>query len=174
MKAARRRRPATAGRRCAAVRPGPGCTPVRATVLVLHRPVRELFVTSGVASLVEVSTAVLSRATLGEVPVGDSLWGTWVPYFLLSGCGTFALGLLLAALRWPTSLSLVVGPAFGVALVWLVDRTDTPTTTEDRVVLIGACVIGSLLAGWVIPYALWVRRSMREEEQRLADTSGLT
>ena len=101
--------------------------------------------------------------------MGDSLWGTWIPYFLLSGCATFALGLLLAVLRLPTRLALGIGPAFGVGLVWLVDQTDTPTTSEDRVVLLGACVIGSLLAGWVIPYALWVRRSTREAERRLAD-----
>lgn len=99
--------------------------------------------------------------------MGDSLWGTWVPYFLVSGCATFALGFLLAVLRRPTSLALSVGPAFGVALVWLVDQTDTPTTSQDRVVLIGACVIGSLLAGWVIPYTLWLRRSMRAAERRL-------
>ena len=100
--------------------------------------------------------------------MGDSVWGTWVPYFLLSGCATFALGLLLAGLRWPTSFAIGVGPAFGVALVWLVDQTDTPTTSEDRVVLIGACVIGSLLAGWIVPYILWVRRTMREAERRVA------
>jgi hypothetical protein len=108
------------------------------------------------------------------VPVGDSLWGTWIPYFVLSGCATFALGLLLVVLRRPTSVALSVGPAFGVALVWLVNQTDTPTTSEDRVVLIGACVIGSLLAGCVIPYTLCVRRSIREAERRFVDSADVT
>lgn len=106
--------------------------------------------------------------------MGDSLWSTWIPYFVLSACATFGLGLLLVVLRRPTGLALSVGPAFGVALVWLVDQTDTPTTSEDRVVLIGACVIGSLLAGWVIPYTLWVRRSMSEPERRFVDSADVT
>ena len=105
---------------------------------------------------------MVSRLTVRKVLVADSLWGTWLPYFFLSGLATLMLGLVLAFVRWPTTLALCVGPAFGVALVWLVDQTDTPTTTEDRVVLIGACVVGSLLAGWVVPYVRWIARTMRE------------
>ena len=104
------------------------------------------------------------------MPVGDSLWATWVPYFLLAGGATFTLSLVLAVLRWPTSLALGVGPAFGVALVWVVDQTDTPTTFEDRGALIGACVMGSLLTGWITPYVRWVRRSMGKAELRFAGT----
>ena len=105
------------------------------------------------------------------MPVGDSLWATWVPYFLLAGGATFVLSLVLALLRWPTSLALGVGPVFGIALVWLVDQMDTPTTFEDRVVLIGACVIGSLHTGWITPYVRWVRRSMRKAEERFVGTA---
>jgi hypothetical protein len=102
----------------------------------------------------------------------DSIWGTWVPYFLLSGLATFALGALLLAMRLPTSLSALVGPAFGVTLVWFVDQTDTPTTPGDRVALIGVCVIGSLLAAWPIPYARWVHRTFCRTEQRLLRVDG--
>jgi hypothetical protein len=99
----------------------------------------------------------------------DSIWGTWFPYFAISGLATFGVSALLLALRLPLSLSLLVGPAIGLGLVWLIDQTDTPTETGDRVVLIGACVTGSMLAAWPIPYARWVYRSFRNAERQLLE-----
>jgi len=97
------------------------------------------------------------------------MWGTWFPYFVISGFAAFALSFVLLALRWPLSPSLLVGPTFGVGLVWLVDRTDTPTTTTDRVVLIGACVLGASMAVWPVAFGRWVHHVFRDAEQRLRE-----
>ena len=100
-----------------------------------------------------------------------------MPYLVSSGFAAFALSLLLLALRWPLSLALLVGPTFGVGLVWLVDQTDTPTTTTDRVVLIGACVLGAVLAVWPVAFGRWVHRVFRDAERRVreqADAEGRT
>lgn len=90
--------------------------------------------------------------------VFESIWATWVPYFLIAGVATFVLCAALLTLRRPLSPALLIGPALGVALVWMVDQTDTPTTTSDRVVLIGACVIGSLFGAAPVAYFRWVKR----------------
>lgn len=95
----------------------------------------------------------------------DSVWGTWFPYFVLSGFATFALTLALWRLKRPLSIALLVGPVFGLALVLLVDQTETPTGRADRVILIGACVVGSLLAAWPVPFGRWFYRASREAER---------
>jgi hypothetical protein len=102
--------------------------------------------------------------------VFDSIWATWVPYFFIAGIVTFGLSAALLALRRPLGSALLVGPAFGVGLVWLVDQTDTPTTTYDRIVLIGACVLGSLFGAAPAAYLRWVHDLHRNAAQR-ADAS---
>jgi hypothetical protein len=95
------------------------------------------------------------------------------PYFALSGLATFALSLALLAVRRPldglSRLLVLVGPVFGIGLVWLVDQSESPTTTGDRVVLIVACVSGSLFAAWPIPVVRWIVRALGDSRRRLAE-----
>jgi hypothetical protein len=114
-------------------------------------------------------TTWINQLGSGQMLLADSIWWTWVPYFVIFGFAAFLLSFVLLALRWWLSPSLLVGPTFGIGLVWWVDRTETPTTTTGRVVLIGACVLGASMAVWPVAFGRWVHRVFRDAERRLRD-----